>query len=1365
MSDLIWRVAMCNVRGIHIPAKQEDVVCWHFDSGLDVGFLGASAAIIIDNFLARHVSKVEEVLGYFISVWLFFKDKLSVLVLGLYAGASAGTRFGQASEINSFIVKAVNSSTFVVLGGNFNEDGSRKNVIDFIFVSEDLSAAIAGHGIASVQGFFDTNHKTVSVSICLGGLLNAHLNSVRKQANKNRWKFRIRDAGANKWLGEFYKAKTSGNLNAMWEIIREVVTSSTDKVFSRFWFSEFECSRNKQSSKFFKLELLVAKLMWNLGSYQVSNVIKLIDAWFKIDVSDAVEIHVMVDNGANIEVILCHLSEVRKKYHKSKYFESRIARDIFIRKAIDKCMENFCSNKGRIIKSVLERPFWKVVFDHLIIENDLILESGEVKSAIDGIMEDWTRKHVVPDSLPPCWLAQYVPLVYVDDCVFSAVMCDISSDEFLKVVYDLPDGKSAGLSGIPNKLWKHSDLLILGGLLDILNTCLKLAWVSMIPKPYNWKGTLTNTQPIVLIETVRKILSKILSNRIFLACSRFNVLCGNNFSVLKGTSTQTPIFAIGSIIEDALEKNRELWLVLQDMCKAYDSVGWFHFKASLARIKMCSCFIKFFGDIHNNQTNQVMTDFGLTNGYTRIFYDSLLCEIKRHEQLYGYRLSSKFFTKTGKMDARGNLTSYFAAGAFVDDTIWIGNCLFTTQKILDIASKFFLVNNISINASKMVAIPINQGVKDVLLSISGSNILVVKRRESHQYLGIFISSDGLSKLSLAKAHLDVRFFSNVVLRKAITKKQFLYLVSAVLQPIVSYRLQFSCVSKSVCDRWDVMLKKDLKLKANLPKDFPSDALHHPELFGLRTFEQVLTENLLASLISFANASGILGRLFDHRAMDLQAASWMSRHPLWFPIRLMIDPIDCFLSGVTCALVLCNLSLDGDMFDVFQTGSGVTVLDMLRLDPRGLVSAWFTALVNFVSAGGLSGGGFVPFCPTLAGVPCDFSYVHNQLLASGLDPVTIYMDGSVKYMGSVDAHRGTAAYFSGTDISIGVSINGLLSLTLVELQAITLALKCMSGSSSVVLFMNSQASLNMCCSGSGGFGPDFWDKCWIEKEYIGQIISRKGLSRANFYANSTVTSSFILTSVVPFHFLRVEKRPVSGNAHQFVKTLFNVINFVGWEARCASVFVDAILYGGFDRARTFNVWHSDGKIGSDFTSSTSMSLRLYFMKYPSIAYIRCGLLENSDHTFSCLSDNNARKELLSTAALDWADSLDVCTDNSVVFHFLEMAAVSTKLYMALAKGFVLKSWVDDVCCWLGANFDGGALVVRFLRAYYEKHNLLPYDGSSISLVSGLFSLWSSDIIHGFSVKLGVHVSFELYPCLSSLDFGFLNGIPVVGCVGI
>ncbi|KAG9292811.1 hypothetical protein G9A89_006372 [Geosiphon pyriformis] len=98
-----------------------------FSSGLDSGYLGAGMVVVMDSSLARHVCRVSEVPGQLLSVRLLFKNKLSVLILGLYAGASLVVRFSQADEINSLIAKTVNKSSFVILGGDFNEDGSHKS--------------------------------------------------------------------------------------------------------------------------------------------------------------------------------------------------------------------------------------------------------------------------------------------------------------------------------------------------------------------------------------------------------------------------------------------------------------------------------------------------------------------------------------------------------------------------------------------------------------------------------------------------------------------------------------------------------------------------------------------------------------------------------------------------------------------------------------------------------------------------------------------------------------------------------------------------------------------------------------------------------------------------------------------------------------------------------------------------------------------------------------------------------------------------------------------------------------------------------------------------------------------------------------
>ncbi|KAG9300350.1 hypothetical protein G9A89_009974 [Geosiphon pyriformis] len=96
-----------------------------------------------------------------------------------------------------------------------------------------------------------------------------------------------------------------------------------------------------------------------------------------------------------------------------------------------------------------------------------------------------------------------------------------------------------------------------------------------------------------------------------------------------------------------------------------------------------------------------MTDFGLSNDYIvhdgldqdkvfflllwKIFYDSLLCKIKRQEHLCGYRINSNFVVKSGRVEFSGGMLFFFAAGAFVDDTIWVGNGQALTQYILNIA--------------------------------------------------------------------------------------------------------------------------------------------------------------------------------------------------------------------------------------------------------------------------------------------------------------------------------------------------------------------------------------------------------------------------------------------------------------------------------------------------------------------------------------------------------------------------------------------------------------------------------------------------------------------------------------------------------
>ncbi|KAG9299003.1 hypothetical protein G9A89_020316 [Geosiphon pyriformis] len=1361
---------LCSGSGMNNCAKQADIICWHkdmnnlvsivtetklkgmvrpwiankfdgvhvFTSGLNSGHMRSGVAIIMDSSLAKHVCKISEVPGRLLSIRLLFGNKLSVSILGLYAGASS-----VASDINSLIVRAVNKTSFVILGGDFNEDGFHKcasfrkcfdlglvnslsgstfvklptwcnscgvaKMIDYVLVSSSLVNAIMDCGMVGVEDFFDTDHRAVSVS------------------------FNVKNASERKWLE--FKNATAANASMLSDTFVAAIKfldKDAIRTFKKKWFKSYNSVFNKISSRFHRLELLVSKLVKASCLVFGGNFASLLDTWIRLNLVGALPVKSLFLLGSGFDAIHSELAKARKVYHSSKMMESKCAEESCVRQAIERRMESFEVDKGCTIRSVLERPFHKMVLNHLVAGEELVLELNLVKSKVDKIMEDWTRKCAVP-------------LNYVFNDVFSEVMCLIGFDELLTVVSNLPDGKAAGLSGIFNELWKHCDRKILDMLLLLLNFCLE-----------HESDVLTNTHPIALIEMAHKILSKILSNRISSACSRFDVLCGDNFSVLKGTMTQLPIFAIGSVVEDVLEKGWKLWLVLQDI-------------RSLVKIKMCDKFVKFFDNIHNGHTNRVMTDFGLTNGYhvhngldqeERIFYDSLLCEVKRQESMCGYRLNSHFISRTGQVKPQARLTLFLAAGAFVDDTIWVGDSQTAMQHILNVANEFFRINDISINNDKTVAIPINSRIVNPSLTISSSPISIAKK--------------SLSTPSLAKAHSDVRFFVNLVLRKVVSDKQFAYLASAVLLPIISYRTQFSFIFVSVCNKWDSMVCRCLKSKFGLPLNFPNDT------------------SKLAAVLAFTNSVGILGHLFSHRFHNLQAISWHPCHPLLFPVHIYVSPSNNFLSGVVHIFSGCDLSLGASLASAFHLWSG-TLMSLVLSEPRflkcvlllkhygiafveqlhnrhGVAFSWKT----FKHWKKLDLRGPVPFLgsvvpSSVCSLPVsdyaspdihlsrNFGTVCNNLL--DIDTAVrlfVYMDGSLNGLDTVGMKTSAAVFFEDIDSELGVKVSGLVSSMLTELQAIALALECVPSFHLVDLFSDSQAALDACKSESLLTWPDFRNCCWIEHHYIANIIRNKNLD-----VNWIKVKGH---SGVPGNkFLRAGESAISGNSRHFVHDIFRSIHQVHWEVGFGSrVLVDNL---------SVSVWHPDFHMAAGFTSLHTAGFRTYFMKalhhqlpvavhkhlydrlYSSVVCLFCGDVEISDHVFSCSFDAVGREHLMNTYVAVWKAHSDLSHSSLCISQLLFTCTLNCVVGVALCKGFIFNNWY---CKFVSVFKDSRVVacnIVVFVHeiwlvrvkhwAVMKKGRLIPRDGSIPVSVSGFSMGLSAGVIRLLGVANAIGIRFGFH----------------------
>ncbi|KAG9292117.1 hypothetical protein G9A89_005261 [Geosiphon pyriformis] len=781
-----------------------------------------------------------------------------------------------------------------------------------------------------------------------------------------------------------------------------------------------------------------------------------------------------------------------------------------------------------------------------------------------------------------------------------------------------------------------------------------------------------------------------------------------------------------------------------------------------------------------------MTDFGLTGRYRvwdsldqdeRIFYDSLLCKVKRHEHLCGYQIDTKFVARTGRIETSGRMFSFFAIGVFVDDTIWVNDCQMLMQYALNIVSEFFAINNISINNKKTVTILINQSVRVAFLSISGQPILIAKKGETHRYLGIFLSIEELFKLSVVKAHSNMHFFVNVVLRKVITDKQFSYLVAAVLQPIVSYRTQFNFVSLEICHKWDAIIQKGFRSKTHLPHDFLVKALHHSSLYGLKFFEQLQSECKSAVVISFFNALDILGHLFNHKFLDLQVLSWAPLNPLQFPIKLHISLVNNFLAGVVKIFLDSELFLANNLPSAFHSPGvflissvlgnalyfslvyllkhfGVAFGDRLfnkksclmdwktfchwkKLNPRGPVSFWFVIVSKFLInidslSAACTGDSFLPELNVLNSV--EFSNIQNDV-------------------GTAGVADNTAAYFSSVNLSVDV-----------KLQAVALVLECVPSFCTVVLYLDSQAAIDACVSEMFLAISDFYGHSGV----IGNVVTDAA-------ADHAICSKFFLPVRVHKRFLVAEATAVSDNVCHFVRDVFWTICCACWEAGLGQVVVSSDIVG---------VWHSDFHMLAGFTSWEFSSLYTYLMKavyqqlsvavrkglynrrYPDMLCLLYGKVELPDHVFTCILDAGIWEEVLAEAFTSWTSLLDVNgLSFSAVLQTLSWYFLNISLYSVLCKGFVLKNWCKEAVDVFDRKKEAFCVVVGFVRqlaeADMERAELVGNNDLVLGLLYCIGSVLSEKVIRMLGIIESFAVSFGCQQlCLFFTDLNY-NSCVVLG----
>ena len=129
----------------------------------------------------------------------------------------------------------------------------------------------------------------------------------------------------------------------------------------------------------------------------------------------------------------------------------------------------------------------------------------------------------------------------------------------------LPNDKACGPFQLHNEFYKHADDSTKKLLWKLAKMCFqqgfipddwKLAYIYPISKPMDWQYDITKTRPLTLLDTMRKAIMKIITNRLSCIIAKHNVLRGNNFAGISRGSTEVPIKIMNMILEDAKENNK-----------------------------------------------------------------------------------------------------------------------------------------------------------------------------------------------------------------------------------------------------------------------------------------------------------------------------------------------------------------------------------------------------------------------------------------------------------------------------------------------------------------------------------------------------------------------------------------------------------------------------------------------------------------------------------------------------------------------------------------------------------------------------------------------------------------------------------------
>lgn len=561
--------------------------------------------------------------------------------------------------------------------------------------------------------------------------------------------------------------------------------------------------------------------------------------------------------------------------------------------------------QGKMLASLLEKPYRKIQIDRLLEEKDnykeLITDPDEVlKRTKEHFQNQFRPRHFDQNLWEENWKEIYKPKKEIQEEWYEKLDHNVTEVEWLDMLKDLKKNSAPGVSGITYTLIKAASTQTQNLFRLFAECCIqtgripakwKISQIYPIPKDTDWRYNLNNVRPIALLEAFRKCVTKVLTKRLSQVLAEKEILKGPNFAGLPGNSTEEPIQILNAIIEDATDNKKELWLVLQDMKKAFDSVSLRSLELAMKRLKIPQITIKFILNLFENRQSKIITDFGTTQCFEtsegieqgevispliwRIFYDPLLVKINE-DPLLGYTVS-QHIPLNYSLNSSISKDWKQAVIAYADDTTWIAKNKKQMERTIQIAEEFFKLNDIQINGKKSKLIIVNPSEKkeDRKLYFGKEWLLEEGKNKITRFLGVWLNNKLDETLVKARAKEIVRSTVRTLNPKKLTVAQAAYINNMCLVPKLCYILQVARFNEKIINSIQAPILALTKNRMELTKTTSNSTILHRGIGSCNALWNQLLSKQVFSLYLRLNAAGpeeILTSIRIKQGMQLLGAN-------------------------------------------------------------------------------------------------------------------------------------------------------------------------------------------------------------------------------------------------------------------------------------------------------------------------------------------------------------------------------------------------------------------------------------------------------------------------------------------------------------